>query len=174
MTPDVTSALSLLYPPKDVMLNGRRVPPAILFSPAVAEPILFWLASSVCAKLHQINLPRVEVVARREALSGCVAIHTPIGAANSKDGSIFLHPIGSAARLMLLASAAESLLSPTKRHPDYDYNNLLLSFNRVVTGLIPENGEVPVSDFQLNEVVFKTLIEPARSMTWPFSEKSKP
>lgn len=174
MTPDVNSALSLLYPPKDVMLNGRRVPPAILFSPAVAESILFWLASSECAKLHRVELPRVEVVAKKEALSGCVANHTPLATSGALAEKHLTHPIGAAARLMLLASAAEKLLYPTKRHPDYDYNSLILSFNRVVTGIVPENKVVPVSDFQLNDVVLKMLIEPARSMTWPFSEKNKP
>lgn len=149
-------ALSALEPPPMMVLSGRKLTAPMFFSEAVAEPILYWSASSLARQLHDASIFNVSIVADLEMMSGARIEqfdrrHNLLGFGN--ESSL----VGSTPALLLLAEAAEQLMMPARKGLAYDYEELILSFKSAVRAGYKPKDTLSDSDFILNKTLYMSL-----------------
>ena len=62
-------AMSIVGAPRYVIINGKKMSPSVLFSPALAESMLYWLSQSESYKLFGKNILDLSVVADPSRIS---------------------------------------------------------------------------------------------------------
>ena len=64
------SMMKIVGMPKKVTLYGKSVPTELLFSPSMAESLLYWHASNISMNLHGEVLLDTRVVSAPDEVSG--------------------------------------------------------------------------------------------------------
>jgi len=147
-------ALRIVGAPKTVNVNGKNIAPEVMLSPSLGEPLSVWLAQSLANKLHGSNIPGMKLVSDPKAVSGCRVL---IGEVDGNDAATGL---GEASKLLLLSEAIDQILSPAKKMRNYDYADLIINFNALISKKYLPGEEVVTSDMDLNNLVYEKLQRP--------------
>lgn len=147
-------ALRIVGAPKTVNVNGKNIAPEVMLSPSLGEPLSVWMAQSLANKLHGTNIPGMRLVSDPKAISGCRVI--------LDEESVDTSPteLGKASKLLLLSEAVDQILSPAKKMRNYDYADLIINFNALISKKYLPGEEVLTSDMDLNNLVYEKLQRP--------------
>jgi hypothetical protein len=147
-------ALRIVGAPKTVNVNGKNIAPEVMLSPSFGEPLSVWMAQSLSNKLHGVNIPGMKLVSDPKAISGCRVILSDTEANEAP------MELGEASKLLLLSEAVDQILSPAKRMRNYDYADLIINFNALISKKYLPGEEVVTSDMDLNNLVYEKLQKP--------------
>jgi hypothetical protein len=150
-------ALVIIGAPRHVNLNGKKISPEMLLSSALAEPMMYWLAQSLSQRMHGDNLLGVRVIADHTGVSGAkMAKSDPQEVEKTRISS----GLGLASGLLILCESVDQILMPAKLIPDFDYDELLMDFRKVVRRDYGQDAAVSPNDFHLNDLIFERLHRP--------------
>jgi hypothetical protein len=164
----ILHALKIIGAPRLISIQNKKVAPAILFSPALGEPLVFWLASSISKKLHGKSLMHCDVVADHKRVSGAYLRFEERYSMTDSQGSF---EMSLAASLLILSESADQILSPARSNPNYDYAPLIIEFRETILRNYNANTIVSPDDFQLNTVLEKRVFKAARTANVPTQRK---
>lgn len=155
--------LKIISMPKNINIKGKSVSPAVLFSPALCESLLFWQASSISMKLHDSVLLDTKVAADSDLVSGSklVSFNDGFNLGEKGDG------VGLASGLMLLSAAGDQIISPARKHANFDYSPIILGFREVITKNYNKGDILKPDDFELNTFFYDNIVRPNRKAEEP-------
>ncbi len=158
-----SSVLDIIDMPKHVCIKGKECTPAVLFSPALCESLLFWHAASLSDRLHGEVTLDTKVVADRNAVSGMRL------ASINKEPSLFddgKELIGLASGVLLLAEAGDQIISPSRKHASFDYQEVIFAFREEVFKRYADGEPLNPSDHALNTIFYDNITKPARAQVY--------
>lgn len=147
-------AMSVVGAPRYVIINGKKMSPSVLFSPALAESMLYWLSQSESYKLFGKNILDVTVVADSSRISYSRIDRMSHLAAHAGTADMGL---GLATSLLVVSHAMEQILRPSRLDASFDYESLILSFRGVVARKYGDGDEVKPGDIQLNTTFYDNI-----------------
>jgi hypothetical protein len=161
------SMMDIVGMPRYVNVNSKRVSPDILFSPAIAESLLYWQAASLSLRLHKSVLLGVEVVYSTSAVSFTELVSLKKEKFDG-DGNN-----GLAYGLLLLAAAGEYIIKPARKHANFDYAPLITDFRAAVKKNYEPGQVLLPDDFNLNSVFYDNITKPNRDVRYSPPELSQ-
>jgi hypothetical protein len=147
-------ALRIVGAPRTVNVSGKNIAPEVMSSPAFGEPLSIWMAQSLANKLHGSNMLGVKLVGDPKAISGCRVL------TDANVGENAPTELGEASKLLLLSEAIDQILSPAKKMRNYDYAELIMNFNALISKKYLPGEEILTSDMDLNNLVYERLQKP--------------
>lgn len=153
-----SSALRLVGTPRFINVQNKKVSPSLLFSPALAESILFWSAGSLSMRLHSENILGLKIVCAPSEVSGTRLESIDKVNTINKDGTLSL---GLASGLLILADSVDSIMKPARKDPNYDYSDFVLNFREVVLKNYSPGETLSFDDFKLNNVFYNNIVAPS-------------
>lgn len=151
-------AMNIIGAPRYVVISGKKMSPSILFSPALAESMLYWSAQSESAKLFGKNILDLSVVADSKRISFSRIDRLSHTAAHSRTGDM---GAGLATSLLVVSHAMEMMLKPSRLNPSFDYEEAILSFRELVSKKYKDGEEIKPSDVRLNDVFYDRISKPS-------------
>jgi hypothetical protein len=155
--------LKIVGAPQSINLNGKKVSPSLLVSPALGESALFWLASSISLKMHGEVLLDSVIVADRSKISGTRLVSVDKETTLSLNG--YLKP-GLASALMMISEAGSQILSPGRKHPNFDYAPMVLAFREAVLMHYNNGDQLKFDDFNISRVFYDTILQPTMAVSY--------
>lgn len=154
MDPFILNSLKVISPPKKVLLRGKMFSPEVLMSPALCQPIVYFLASSLSERLHGAPLPGLSMTYSPEHKSGvsCAEIET-------KQTDV-LESSGLAQKFLLVVEACDQILMPGRYIKSYDYSDLILDFREQLRIGYDKGDDLKVNDRRLHNVLYNSLDMP--------------
>lgn len=156
MHPYTNVMLDVIGMPRSVNIKGRAVDPAILFSPALAESLLFWHAASLSSKLHGEILLGTRLVADPEMISGVRLANTSLMPSLTENSP----GLGLASAVMLISESGSRIIAPCRKNPNFDYERPILSFREAVRRRYDAGAEISPDDIVLQTVFYDTIVKP--------------
>lgn len=146
--------------PRLINIQSKRVSPAILFSSALAESLLFWQSQSMSLRLHGHNVLGIEVISSPEMVSGTEILRIEKNHSDAEADS------GLGAGLMMLAAAGDYIIQPARKHANFDYAPLIIGFRDAVEKHYDGGSVLDPSDFYLNSVFYDNITKPNRDVNY--------
>ncbi len=156
------SMMKIVGMPKKVTLYGKSVPTELLFSPSMAESLLYWHASNISMNLHGEVLLDTRVVSAPDEVSG-----TRLESLTKEFSVQGDNPaMGLAASLMILSAAGDDIISPMKKHRNFYFAPLIMGFREAVRVGYDKGDVLKANDFKLASVFYDTIVKPARDVRY--------
>lgn len=155
----IVDALKVIGAPRHVNVRGKKITPTVMFSPALGESMLFWLATSISEKLHSQSLLNLNVVADSKSVSGSKIVSMDDSAALLNDGTL---GIGLASSLLIIGEAADQIFTPARSDRNFDYGNLFFEFRECVLSKYRDGEKLPAQDYDLNTLLDRRVFKAAR------------
>jgi hypothetical protein len=152
-------AMKVISAPRYVLIAGKKMSPSVLFSPALAESMLYWLVQSESQRLFGQNIMSLSVVSDKNMISHTrinEIQHTP---AHSRTGDTGL---GLASSLLLVSYSMDALLKPSRLNPKFDYEDVILTFRSLVSRKYKDGEVVRPNDVSLNNAIYDKIEKVSR------------
>lgn len=151
----IEQALKLVQSPDHVSVKGRALPPSMLFTPPLAEPLVYWLTASMSKRLLSHPNNHQEFIADPEHLMGMRRV-----VQHDISVSEYVNSHGAATQLLICAEAISDILTPSKINPKYDYGDLLVTFRDQVDYHYQPGSIVDPNDVHLHKILYNKLHAP--------------
>jgi hypothetical protein len=157
-------AMKVISAPRFVQIAGKKMSPSVLFSPALAESMLYWLSQSESHRLFGQNIMSLSVVSDKNMISHSRIdriAHTP---AHSRTGDV---GVGLASSLLLVSYSMDAILKPARNNPKFDYEDIILTFRSVVSQKYSHGEVIKPNDVSLNNAIYDKIDRVARMQQSP-------
>ncbi|MEG3764859.1 hypothetical protein [Alteromonas sp. 14N.309.X.WAT.G.H12] len=152
-------AMKIIGAPRYVTISGKKMSPSILFSPALAESMLYWSAQAKSHKLFGKNILNISIVADFSRIAFARIERLDHAAAHSGTGDVGL---GLATSLLVVSHAMDEILQPSRSNPRFDFEDVVLLFRDSVSKRYQNGETIKHGDIQLNNVFHDKICKPSR------------
>lgn len=149
---NIQYALQIISTPKTVVVRGKNIPPAMLFSSSLTEPLVHWLSYSMGQRLLSNASSWGELIAEPEHLMGMKWAPPPELSINER-----ISEHGMASKLLIVAESLSQILVPAIEDPTFDYADLLITFRDAVDYHYPPGHIVVPEDINLHKILYNKL-----------------
>lgn len=148
----LSDTFKIVSMPRQISVRGRQVPPGILFSSSLAEPLVYWLAASMGERLFGGSGSWGSLRADPKHLMGMSWLPTP---ETSISQQITDH--GIAQQFLILSEAVAQVVAPAIHNPKFDYAELLVTFRDAVDFHYAAGDIVSVNQLDLHKILYNQL-----------------
>lgn len=158
--PAFSDACKIIAMPRYVNVRGRQISPNMLISSSLAEPLVYWLSTSIAGRLLGDEATWGNLIADPEHLMGMR--WSPSVNVTEK---AMIEEHGAATKLLIISESISQIMAPAINQPEFDYANLLINFRDNVDYHFKAGQKVSVNQLDLHKVLYNELHSSAWRMT---------